>query len=99
MKQKDFFTIIDTKNNSENKIHVEYDDVGGYDGIKANDVLLEIGSKKINVSPQQMMELGTLFIALAGVEGIDFEAANELLEDFSLKGSDVCKNLYNAMLE
>jgi len=99
MKQKDFFTIIDTQNHSENKIYVEYDDVGGYDGIKANDVLLKIGSKKINVSPQQMMELGTLFIALAGVEGIDFEAANELLEGFSLKGSEVSKNLYNAMLE
>lgn len=99
MEQKDFFTIIDTQNHSENKIYVEYDDVGGYDGIKANDVLLKIGSKKINVSPQQMMELGTLFIALAGVEGIDFEAANELLEGFSLKGSEVSKNLYNAMLE
>lgn len=72
--------------------------VRGYE-TPATPVTLKIGNETLVVSPQQMMELGALCLALAGVAGIDYESADALLEGFCLKGKQAAKNLAKALSE
>jgi len=83
----------------ETRINIEYEDIGGYDGVAASPVEIRIGAESFTVEPQQLMELGALFIALSGVTGIDFESAESLLEGFALKGKEASKKLACAIEE
>ena len=78
---------------SSTELDIRYKDIGGYDGITASAVILEIFNNKISVQAQQLAELGALFLALAGKEGIDFASCDELLDGFCLKGKVVAQAL------
>lgn len=91
------FTVVNGED--EQPINISYDDIGGYEKIPALPVVVSIGTLQFEVHPQQLMELGTLFIALAGVEGIDFDSADALLEGFSLKGKEAVIRLSAALEE
>lgn len=102
MIQKDFFTVINPFcPERQTRIHITHDDVGGYDGVLAKPVTIKVGDKgePIEIDAQQLMELGALFIAIAGVEGIDFSSADSLLDGFDLKGKEAAKKLFEAMEE
>ena len=42
----------------------------------------------VMIEPQQLMELGALFLAIAGKD-VDFDSADALLEGYNLKGKEV----------
>ncbi len=85
-------------------IRLEYDQEGGYEGVKASPVTLTMIQntiKKFNVTitPQQLMELGTLFIALAGTVNIDFNMAENILSLYDLKGKEAFQKLSQVIKE
>lgn len=69
------FTIIDPANQKETSLHFEKNAQG-------NLVYLE-SENGVIIDNQQLYELGVLFIALAG-DGVDYDAANELLSGFDI---------------
>ena len=102
MIQEDFFTVVNPFcPERQTRIYVTHDDVGGYGGVLAKPATIKVGDKgePIEIEAQQLMELGALFIAIAGVEGIDFSSADSLLEGFDLKGKEAAKKLFEVMEE
>lgn len=100
MIQQDFFTVIHPFcPQKETRIYITHDDVGGYDGVLAKPVTIKVGEKGVplEIEAQQLMEFGALCIAIAGIEGIDFSAADSLLEGFDIKGKEAARKLFEAM--
>jgi hypothetical protein len=87
--EKISYTIIaeGTTPASETALFLKYNDRK-----PAHTVELELGNTKLTVSVQQLMELGALFLAVAGPH-VDFDSADELLEGFRLKGKAVVEKL------
>ena len=105
-KETVFYTIV---GKPDGRIYLTYKDrwspVGGYDGIPAKPVELQMvhGNScytlPVMIQPQQLMELGALFLALAGTVGIDFDSADALLEGYGLKGKEAATMLAKALEE
>lgn len=75
-----FFTVVDPVDEHENKIHFTTEKEGPFG--KTN-ILLTIRGKKLRISPEQMTELGALFIALGGGK-VDPDDVGELFDGYEL---------------
>jgi hypothetical protein len=100
-----FFTIVDADTNEETQLHFEYEDVGGYEGVPATPVKMIVGPVPliakpiaVRIEPQQLAELGALFLALAGTD-VDYSGADALLEGFNLKGKEAAQKLASELEE
>lgn len=102
--EKIHYTILEPTENADGKtpqetlLHIEYDDIGGHDGVEAKPVTITLGGVETKIDAQQLAELGALFIALAGTE-VDYSGADAVLEGFDLKGKSAAKMLYKALYE
>ncbi len=95
------FTVVDPVDQvKESRIYIDYEDIGGHDGIPAKPVTVLFGNgrKHITIGAQQLAELGALFLALAGSE-VDFSGADALLEGYGLKGKAAATKLAEALEE
>jgi hypothetical protein len=99
-----FFTITQPSDGHEVKLNVEYDDIGGHDGVEAGPVKITLSSDRddydfsVEVSPQQLTEIAALFLALAGTT-VDYSGADALLEGYGLKGKQAAKKLASELEE
>lgn len=93
------YTVVAPDDSVEAILQFEYDDIGGYDGIPAAPVTIKLFGRSISVSRQQMAELGALFLALAGTEGIDYSSADELLDGYAIQGKEAATQLAEALSE
>ena len=99
MNQTIHYTVLDLETKAENRLVFQYDDIGGYGGVPAKPVAIVVAGKEIVIEPQQLAELGALFLALAGVEGVDFSGADALLEGFEMRGKEAAEKLAAALEE
>ena len=95
--QSGWFTIVQpgqAGTDTETRLNFRYSDTtpkwsqGG--------VVFTIEGVEFKVGPQQLMELGALFLALGGTN-VDFDSASELLDGFNLKGLDAAEQLVEAL--
>jgi len=87
-----FYTVSEHEE-GETTIEIQYDEDRGQDGLTGSAVDIFIGKESLTIKPQQLMELGALFIALAGVNGIDFKGAEHMLFGYDLKGKKAAQSV------
>lgn len=69
------YTIVEPEGD-EVLLDIAYDDVGGYDGVPAKPVAISIGTLQIHVQPQQLMELGALFLDFESIDTVSLSESN-----------------------
>ena len=78
---------------------IAYKDTLHREDLTAEPICIQFDRNSYKLEPQQLMELGALFLALAGTVGIDYEAADELLDGYRLKGKEAAAKLAAALEE
>lgn len=82
--QKDYYTIIDSScRTHREEFHFYWKKPG-------QEVTVMIGDVIITIDPQQLSELGVLFLGLAGNE-VDYSSGGSLLDGFGIPEPEILK--------